>query len=159
MNGAGCTYAASTDHDIYELPTDANRPPDEQVCQWKNSKGASTDCFGTTTLKPKVVKNAKTEGILHALNDTIQFKFVFKSADQSPFEINWHEFLVWKGEGNADFCDPMAQALCDDSECKVLSKDPNFKLERNPSTHEKGIQLPNKLTIGRSTPFNKFMYL
>ena len=104
------------------------------------------------------MKNAKTEGILHALNDTIQFKFVFKSADQSPFEINWHEFLVWKGEGNADFCDPMAQALCDDSECKVLSKDPNFKLARNPSTHEKGIQLPNKLTIGRSTPFNKFMY-
>ena len=59
------------------------------------------------------------------------FKLVFKTTETTPFEINYHELLIWKAGGNEFFCQPGKLSINDD-ELGTLTNDPKIALAQNP---------------------------
>ena len=120
--------------------------------------GVSSNCEFVTSLEPQLVENTETKDMITVFNETINFKVLFKTTDTLPFSLSMPNFLIWKGTNNEAFCEPWQYGLYDDSDGNILTTDPKFILENNPSLHIEGVHAPNKLTISRDTPFNQFMY-
>lgn len=93
------------------------------------------------SFKPKFVNKQ-----IQPLNDTINFKLIFKTTDQKPYITLMKDFLFWNGVQNEEFCEPENYQLCSDSQCSsAKTKSSKIVLKNNPSSYirNEGVHLPN----------------
>ena len=77
-------------------------------CQWVNPDGAKANCNDMTSLVPALVADVQTWSgqLVTPLNNTINFKIIFKTAETAPYIMKVKDLISWSGTGTEAFCGP-----------------------------------------------------
>ena len=113
-----CNMISNADFDIYKLP----QLKAAGNCQWK------VDCNEVTKFESQIKDANMTKNYVTLLNQTADFKLVFKTVSLKPFEFDFLKLISWKGVVQNQKCEPAKYSVCDTSDCSSLTNDPKLKV-------------------------------